>query len=83
MPPMILRKDMSKIAHAMEHQRRTGQPSLRLSNRCVVVDDPPPPLPMNRNLRLVPKPFSADDEIQLLKLTGHGSFVAVKFVRAR
>ena len=82
MPTMILRKDMARIEHAMANQRRTGKPTLRLTNRCVEASSPCR-TPLNRNLRLVPKPFTADDEIQLLRRTGHGSFVAVKYVRPR
>ena len=80
MPPMILRKDLARIAHALASQQRTGRPSLRLTNRCVQLSAAPA-LPTNRNMGVIPKPMTQDDVSAVVKKTGFTPFIETKFVR--
>lgn len=82
MPPMIQRKDLSKILYAFETQKRTGRPSLRLSNRCVVgIGLPSSDEPLNRNIQLKPKPMTQENVAAVRKETGFTPFLETKFVR--
>ena len=83
MPPMIQRKDLSAISRALESQARTSGSSLRLTNRCIAGDSFRWSKPLNRNLRLVTKPMSMEEEMAVVKRTGFTPFLATKFVRAR
>jgi tRNA A37 N6-isopentenylltransferase MiaA len=81
MPSMIKRSDMTRISRALESQRRTGRPSLTLSNRPTASQTPTTACSMNRNLRLVPKPMRQEDIEAVRKLTGFGPLTETKWVR--
>lgn len=81
MPPMLTRKDVSRISQAMIVQARTGQPSLRITNRCVALISPFPVKPSNRNNDFIPKPMRQEDVERVLKLTGFMPIIETKFVR--
>lgn len=80
MPPMLQRKDVIMISRALDVQRRTGRPSLTISNRCIELR-PSANVVVNRNLQLVPKPMRAEEVAFVRKDTGSTCFVETKFER--
>ncbi len=67
------------VASALHTQARSGRPSLTLSTRpfCNGLDSPKP---LNKSLRLKPRPMDEAAKTEIIKRTGSSPFVEVKYV---